>query len=332
MTDRRYCLISPCRDEAAYARYTLDSVIAQTIPPSLWIIVDDGCTDQTPQILRDYAQRFPYIRIIHRENRGCRKLGAGVIDAFYDAYHTINPSEFPYLCKLDMDLVLPPRYFELLMQRMEQTPRLGTISGKPYFPRHPFSPLPLGDGPGEGAQLTRLVPPHFISEKCGDENSVGMTKFYRTACFQQIGGFVRALMWDGIDCHRCRMLGWLAQSHDDPELRFLHLRPMGSSDRNSWIGRVRHGQGQYFMGTSPFYMLASALFRMTRPPLILGGLAMLTGYFQALLQRHPRYDDKDFRRFLRRYQWNCLMRGKRAATAALNARQSTIWNPAAPKM
>ena len=85
-----------------------------------------------------------------------------------------------------------------------------------------------------------------------------MVKFYRTACFQQIGGFVRELMWDGIDCHRCRMFGWIAVSWDDPALNFIHLRPMGTSHKNWWTGRVRHGVGQYFMGTGVSYMLASA--------------------------------------------------------------------------
>ncbi len=71
------------------------------------------------------------------------------------------------------------------------------------------------------------------------------------------------------------MLGWIAVSWDDPELRFVHLRPMGTSHRNWWTGRVRHGVGQYYMGTGVLYMLASAGYRMTRPPLVVGGLAML---------------------------------------------------------
>src|SRR5699024_10636672 len=147
--------------------------------------------------------------------------------------------------------------------------------------------------------------PHFaaggrtFSEKCGDENSVGMTKFYRRRCFEQIGGFERAVMWDGIDGHRCRMLGWIAVSWDDPELRFEHLRPMGTSHKGWWTGRARDGAGQYFMGTGPAYMIASALYRMTRPPLIVGGLAMLWGYFRSMLARRPRYGDPAFRRFLR---------------------------------
>jgi poly-beta-1,6-N-acetyl-D-glucosamine synthase len=109
-------------------------------------------------------------------------------------------------------------------------------------------------------------------------------------------------MWDGIDGHRCRQLGWIAVSWDEPDLRFIHLRPMGSSHKNWWTGRQRHGFGQYFMGTSPWYMLASAAYRMTRPPRVVGGLAMLYGYFKSMVQRNPRYADTEFRRFLRRYQ------------------------------
>src|SRR6266404_7670013 len=150
-----------------------------------------------------------------------------------------------------MDLDLPVRYFELLMQRMESDPRVGTTSGKPWFVL-----------PQSGA----LEP-----EICGDEMSVGMTKFYRVACFEEIGGFVRQVMWDGIDCHRCRMLGWIARSWDEPDLRFIHLRPMGSSQTGIWTGRMRHGFGQYFMGTGLAYMTASAAFRMLRPPRLIGG-------------------------------------------------------------
>ena len=306
---RKYVLITPCRDEAKYARRTLDSVIAQSIPPTLWIIVDDGSKDETPEILAEYKAKYPFIRIIHREDRGFRKLGGGVIDAFYEGYDSINPDDFDYVCKLDLDLDLPPRYFEILMRRMESNPRIGTASGKPWFA-----------GP-DGRR---------ISEMCGDENSVGMIKFYRVGCFKQMGGFVRELMWDGIDGHRCRMLGWIAASWDDPELRFEHLRPMGTSHKNWWTGRVRHGIGQYFMGTGPIYMLASALFRMTRPPIFVGGIAMLWGYLKSLLERKPRYAAPGFNKFLRRYQWSCLIMGKRRATDRLNRRQASNWTSPSP--
>ena len=307
----RYALITPCRDEAAYARRTLESVTAQTVPPALWVIVDDGSSDGTPEILAEYAERHDYIRVVRRDDRGRRSVGPGVIESFYTGYGTINPVEFEFLGKLDLDVDLPPRYFELLMQRMADEPRIGTCSGKPYF-----------NDPSTGK---------LVSEKCGDEMSVGMTKFYRTTCFSQIGGFVREVMWDGIDCHRCRMLGWIACSWDEPDLRFVHLRPMGSSDRGLWTGRTRHGAGQYFMGASAVYMTASGLYRMTRPPWLIGGLAMLCGFFHSMLRREPRYEDIAFRRFLRRYQWSCLLRGKGRATRRLNRRQAAYWHPPAVK-
>ncbi|HTP28880.1 MAG TPA: glycosyltransferase [Anaeromyxobacteraceae bacterium] len=316
---RRYCLITPCRDEALYARRTLEAITRQTEPPALWVIVDDGSTDATPRILAEYAARFSYIRIVRRADRGARRVGGGVIDAFYSGYDTIDPSAFEYICKLDLDLDIPSRYFELMMNWMEAYPRIGTCSGKPYFsPDNDSAPaaFPLADTSG------------LVSEKCGDEQSVGMIKFYRSNCFHQVGGFVREVMWDGIDGHRCRTLGWIAISSDHPELRFLHLRPMGTSQKNWWTGRVRHGFGQYFMGTTPLYMLASAIYRMTRPPLLLGGLGMLYGYFRSLLRGAPRYGDTQFRRFLRSYQWACLLKGKTTATVELNGSMATSWRPA----
>jgi poly-beta-1,6-N-acetyl-D-glucosamine synthase len=319
MPSRRYCLITPCRDEAKFARRTLNSVVRQSVPPSAWVIVDDGSSDATPSILAEYAQRFPFIRIVRREDRGDRKLGSGVIEAFYAGFATVRPEDFDYLCKLDLDLDLPPRYFEELMRRMEAEPRIGTCSGKPYFTWPGFEERP-SEFPITGE--SGLVP-----ELIGDENSVGAAKFYRTRCFAEIGGFVRELMWDGIDGHRCRQLGWIAVSWDDPELRFIHLRPMGTSHRNWWTGRVRHGAGQYFMGTSAVYMLASALRRALHPPVVLGSLAILRGYFGSMLRGTPRYGDDAFRRFLRSYQWSSLVRGKPAATARLNSRQAVRWAP-----
>jgi biofilm PGA synthesis N-glycosyltransferase PgaC len=221
---RRYVLISPCRDEAQYLRRTLDSVAAQSVQPAAWVVVDDGSTDGTPAILEEYTRRLPYLRVVRRIDRGSREVGPGVVEAFYAGLKTVRLEDFDYLCKLDMDLDLPVRYFELLMHRMESDPRVGTTSGKPWFVL-----------PQSGA----LVP-----EVCGDEMSVGMTKFYRAACFKEIGGFVRQVMWDGIDCHRARMLGWIAESIDHESLRFVHLRqPQGHLDwaASEGVRAVLHG-------------------------------------------------------------------------------------------
>jgi glycosyltransferase involved in cell wall biosynthesis len=287
-------------------RRTLDSVSRQTVPPALWIVVDDGSSDETPAILQEYAARLPYLRVVRREDRGGRSVGPGVVEAFYAGLDTVNVKDFTYLCKLDLDLDLPPRYFELLIKRMEAEPRIGTTSGKPYF-----------IDPKSGA---------LVSEGIGDEMSVGMTKFYRTTCFEEIGGFVRQVMWDGIDCHRCRMLGWIAESLNDEDLRFIHLRPMGSSQKGIWTGRVRWGFGQYFMGTTPSYLIASAVYRMPRHPVLIGGLAMMWGYFTSAARGAERYGDLEFRRFLNDYQREGLLHGKAAATQQVNERQAKLWH------
>jgi poly-beta-1,6-N-acetyl-D-glucosamine synthase len=302
----RYCLITPCRDEAKFARKTLESVVRQTVPPARWVIVDDGSKDETAAIVESYAARYPYIKLIRRADRGARKVGAGVVEAFNEGLASVDLDEFDYVCKFDLDLEMPAAYFQVLIQRMHAQPRLGTTSGKPWFV-HPRS----------GA----LAP-----EICGDEMSVGMAKFYRVSCFREIGGFVSQVMWDGIDCHRARMLGWLAESVDDPALRFIHLRPQGASQKGIWTGRVRAGFGQYFMGTSPIYYAASAASRLLQHPPVVGSAAMLWGYGTSALKRVPRYGDAEFRRFLRHYQHACLRLGKARATAELNDRQAAVWD------
>src|SRR5215471_4069331 len=289
--NRKYVLISPCRDEAQHMRQTLDSVISQSIRPAKWIIVDDGSTDRSPQILAEYRAKHDWIEVVTRSNRGRRSVGSGVVDAFYAGYETINPDDYDYLCKLDLDLRLPTRYFEILMERMSANPRIATCSGKCYMEQ---------DG-------------QLIHERHADDVSIGASKFYRMSCFKAIGGFVRVLMWDGIDCHRCRMNGWIACSWDEPDLRFIHLRPEGSSQKSIYAGRVRHGHGQYFMGTGFLFIVASSIYRLNRKPYVLGSLAMIWGWLKAALARKPRYEDAAFRHFLRRYQWRALWVGKTRA-------------------
>jgi hypothetical protein len=165
------------------------------------------------------------------------------------------------------------------------------------------------------------------SEKCGDEVSVGMTKFYRITCFKQIGGFVRQVMWDGIDGHKSRQLGWISASYNDENLRFIHLRPMGSSQKNIIDGRIRHGFGQYFMGTRLIYMFAVSIYRISTKPYIIGGLAMFWGYMSSLVKREKRIDDPELIDFIQKYQWDCLVKGKSKATALLNEQQERFWYP-----
>ncbi|MER5173781.1 glycosyltransferase [Thioclava kandeliae] len=302
-SSRRYALITPCRDEAQYMRRTLDSVVAQAEQPALWLIVDDGSTDATPQILAEYTAQHAWIRVIPKENRGARAVGPGVIEAFYFGLEQIDMEDFDYICKFDLDLEMPKGYFSGLMDKMEANPRLGSCSGKPWF---------LWNGAK-------------VSEKCGSEMSVGMTKFYRVQCFREIGGFVREVMWDAIDCHKSRQLGWQARAFDDDTLSFEHLRPMGSSQKSVYTGRMRHGYGQYFMGSSFWFFTASCIFRMAHPPYVTGGLASWWGYIRAALAHKDQLPDPELRAFIRAYQSRALLKGKETAIEEIDAAQKQVW-------
>lgn len=290
---KNYLLVSPCRNEADYMRQTLDSVIAQSVLPAHWIVVDDGSTDDTAKILAEYSARHPWISVVTRSDRGHRAVGPGVIDAFYAGLDTVDIDRYDYLCKLDLDLHLPPDYFKIIIEQMEKDPCLGNFSGKAY--------LREDDGT-------------LVSERLGDENAVGQTKFYRTAAFKAIGGFVRQVSWDGIDGHMCRMKGWVACSDDRPELRFIHLRQMGSSQHSLWVGRLRWGFGKYFMGSAPYFVAAVAVYRMFEKPYVVGGWGIFWGYMKAMFSNAPRFGDETFRRFLRQFELRSLFFGKRKTT------------------
>ncbi|MFQ5463995.1 MAG: glycosyltransferase [Phycisphaerae bacterium] len=289
-TNRRYVVITPCRDEEQFLPVTIRTVAAQSIRPVLWVIVDDGSTDRTAEILSRAEAEHDFIRVVRREDRGERSVGPGVVDAFYAGLDTVDLDQFEYLCKLDGDLELPPRYFERLMEEMEREPRLGNLSGKVHL-RHASGKL--------------------VAERMGDENAIGAAKFYRVRCFHAIGGFLRHSGWDGIDGHMCRMNGWIARSADQPELRIVHLRQMGSSQIGIWTGRMRWGEGKWFMGSALYFVVAVVCYRLFEKPYVIGGVGILLGYVGAMVRRAPRIPNLRFQRHLRRYELRSLLFGKR---------------------
>ncbi len=302
---RRYALICPCKDEAEHAQATINSLAAQTEPPTLCLFVDDGSTDDTPRILAEAENTYPWFKVHHRTNTGERRVGPGVIAAFNEGYATIDKSQFDFVCKIDADLEFPPRYFELVMDKMHSHPRYGNYSGKLY--------LRLPDG--------TLEP-----EPTGDENAVGNAKFFRIEAFEDIGRFAEEVGWDGIDGHMCRMKGWIAQSEEHPELRIIHRRMMGSSYKGIFHGRQRWGRAKWYMGTGPVYMLAVTAFRMKERPVIIGGLGILVGYLKSWLTGYPRHGTPEFRRFLRKFEHRSLVIGKAAAAREANERTKREWD------
>lgn len=296
---RRYVLITPCRNEADFIRATIDSVAKQTVPPEKWIMVNDGSTDGTREILAEAASAHSFIEVVERPDRGRRAVGPGVIEAFYAGLDGVDLDDFDYVGKLDGDLELPPTYFERVIERFESDPVLGNFSGKPY--------LRESDG-------------SLVYERFGDENAVGAAKFYRVKCFRAIGGFARQVSWDGIDGHQCRRHGWIAASCNDEPLRFVHLRRMGSSQRSLWSGRLRWGHGKWYMGSAWYYVLAVAAYRSLERPWLVSGMGICCGYLRSALLRRPRFEDGAFRHHLRTFERESLLLGKRRALRRANER------------
>ncbi len=279
-------VISPVRDESKYLRLTMDSMVAQTWRPAEWILVDDGSSDATPDIVREYAAKYPFIRLVHRQNRGFRKLGGGVVAAFNEGREHIAQTSYLYIAKLDGDMSFGPFYIEKMVGRLETEPRLAAVSGKVF----------------------RYEKDRFIEESHIAEQVAGQFKLYKRTAFEDIGGFVEHLSWDGIDVHMCWMKGWETLAVYDSQAWLWHHRIMGSSDKHIYEGRLRWGRGNWYMGYHPLYAIATGLNRMREKPVILGGLMMIFSYFWSGLKGLPRYENPEFRRYLRAWQMQRLKR------------------------
>ena len=273
-------IIAPVRDEADLIRLTLDSMVAQTVKPVEWIIVDDGSQDGTADIVREYAAKHPFIRLVQRPDRGFRKVGGGVVAAFKFGITQIEHQDYEYIAKLDGDMSFGPRYLECMFEQFALEPKLAAVSGKVYREE-------------EGKKIEEIII---------DEHVAGQFKLYRRMAFEEIGGFVEEVLWDGIDVHTARMKGWTTKSFLHTDAILMHHRLMGSSDKNVYRGRLRWGRGIWFMGYHPLYALASGIFRMREKPFVIGGLLIIAGYLGAAIKRAPRYDNPEFREHLHRWQ------------------------------
>jgi len=278
----RYLIISPVRDEEKYLQFTFESVSAQTVRPLAWVIVDDGSSDNTGQIADGFAAQHPWIQVVHRGNRGFRKAGGGVIEAFYDGFHAAREKDWDFVVKLDGDLTLPNDYFEKCFAYFERDPQLGIAGGALY---HNF----------DGRMELEVVPKFHVR---------GATKIYRRACWEAIGGLHKVTGWDTIDETKANMLGWRTQTLKDVHL--LHHRFTGTAE-STWKGMVKNGVSDYIAGYHPLFMLVKCLSRVRRRPHVMGPLGLFWGYWKGHLTRAPRVDDAELIRYLRQQQMRRLM-------------------------
>lgn len=272
-----YIIVSPVRDEECNLGETIRSVARQTIRPEQWIIVDDGSTDLTGEILEQVTRAHSWVSAIRRPDRGFREPGSGVIAAFYDGYEQIRSADWQFLVKLDGDLVLPPDYFERCLEEFRQDPRLGIGGGSVYHVEH-------------GMEVIESNPRFHVR---------GATKIYRRECWNAIGGLLKAPGWDTLDEAKAQMLGWDTRTF--PEPRVLHLRPTGAAD-GSWRNAVKNGRANYVCGYHPVFMTLKCLKRVFQRPYIVVAAGLLYGFATGYLKRIGQVNDPALVRYIRQQQ------------------------------
>jgi poly-beta-1,6-N-acetyl-D-glucosamine synthase len=282
--EQRLLVISPVRNEAAHIESVALALASQTRRPDLWVVVDDRSTDETPQVLAQLAERLDFISVMHSpppagEGKTKDRLAVGAAPRSFNlGLHSVDWRSFTHVAKLDGDIELPSRYFELLLGEFERDPRLGLAGGV------------LRERGGEDKAWGSA---HAAS----DYHVRGALKCYSRDCLEAIGGIQERLGWDALDEVYARMRGY--RTRTVPALIALHHRPTGSAD-GQLRGRARHGQSAYIVQfTLPWVALRS--FKVARErPRGLSGIAFLYGYLRSALLRVPRVDDPEFRRFVRR--------------------------------
>jgi len=291
----RVLLVTPARDEAAHLERTIRAVAAQTRPPDLWLIVDDGSTDATPALLRRLSQEVPFLEIRQAPPRQPRQGEDGLAVAaeavaFNAALRSVDLAGFTHVGKLDADVELPADYLERLLERFAEEPRLGIAGGTLLESE-------------DGAWRPTKVPPDHVR---------GALKLYSRECFAAIGGVQERLGWDTIDETYARMRGFETRSL--PELQARHHRPVATRG-GTLRGRARHGQCAYILRYGFWWVALRSLKVACQRPRGLSGVAFLYGYLRAAVLRQGRVDDEQYRRFVARE-----LRGRARHAANLKGR------------
>jgi glycosyltransferase involved in cell wall biosynthesis len=275
-----YVLITAARNEEAFIGRTLESVTAQTQLPRRWVIVDDGSTDRTADIVEGYTARHEWIDLVRRQPRADRNFAAKA-DAVNAGLARVDALQFEVLGNLDADVSFQSDYMDFLIEKFSDDPNLG-VAGTPFTQ------------PG-GYDSTK--------DSFEGENYVaGPCQLFRRRCFAEIGGYVgnKAGGIDWIAVMTARMKGWKVKSF--PEKRFHHHRSMGTAERNAVMAAFSYGEKDYYLGGSPLWQMFRSLYRMTRRPLVFAGVAFFLGYGWAALRRVPRPVSPELVRFHRTEQ------------------------------
>jgi len=285
----KYALITPAWNEEGHLPELIRSVVSQTVIPVRWVIVSDGSTDKTDDIVRSYGERHPWIVLLRRERTTGRHF-AGKAQAVNAGYESLKALDFDLVGNLDADITLPPDYYQFLVGKFMEMPELG-VAGTPF----------VEDASNPTA--------HSYSSSFADLTHVsGACQFFRRSCFEEIGGYtpVKEGGIDWVAVTTARMRGWTTRTF--VEKTCFHHRTMGTADRSPLRARFRHGREEYLVGGHPLWQLLRGVFQMKNPPVVLGGLCLVAGYASAWISGTPSPVPAALREFHRREQLTRLRR------------------------
>ena len=279
----KYILITPARNEEKFIGKTLDSMVAQTLLPERWVIVDDGSTDHTAEIVESYVKRHPWIELVRRVQNGDRNF-ASKAHAVNTGLERVNSLPFEILGNLDADVSFGPDYMEFLMRKFADDAELG-VAGTPF----------TEDGYDSARDSFE-----------GENHVAGGCQLFRRACFEQIGGFVPnpAGGVDWIAVTTARLTGWKTRSF--VETRFHHYRTLGTARRGALHALFSYGEKDYYLGGSPVWQLFRVAYRAAKKPVLVGSIALLSGYCWAALRRRRLAVSPELMRFHRKEQMRKL--------------------------
>jgi len=278
----RYILITAAKNEAQHIELTIKSVINQTILPLKWVIVNDGSTDDTGNIISYYAERFDWILPVNLPPSDERHFGRKAV-AFNIGYEKVKHHEFEIIGNLDADISFNKDYFEFLLSKFAENPGLG-VAGTPFR---------------EG----NYQYDYRFSRK---EHVSGACQLFRKECFEEIGGY-QPRKEGGVDLAAvvmARMKGWRTETF--PEKYCIHNRPMGKASPHFIKYTFKSGYGDYQFGVHPAWQILRCFYQMTHRPYFVSGLLLLTGFLWAMLTRAPWSISEEFTKFRRMEQVNWL--------------------------
>ncbi|HXD75850.1 MAG TPA: glycosyltransferase [Vicinamibacterales bacterium] len=287
-----YVLVTAAKNEAEFIERTIRSVVTQTVRPVKWVVVDDGSTDGTDRIVATYARDYPWIDLVRMPQRRERHF-AGKADAFNAGRRHVASLAYDAIGNLDADVSFDDDYFEFLLGRLGEDPSLGVV--------------------GTAFEDTSL---HYDYRFVSIEHVAGPLQLFRRECLDDIGGYVASRRGgvDHIAVITARMKGWKTRTF--PGKSYRHHREMGTASRGKVAARFKSGALDYALGGHPVWEVCRTVYQMTKPPYVVGGLALLAGYLSACAQRIERPVAHELVRFRRREQMNRLKHFFAGRTAA----------------